>query len=171
MRTPVGIGESSGCAMLGALFRALAPRMIDLRTALLVPASLGAALLWAALALPALADHRPVTQEDLDYPGTIVIADGHGKVHVRVLYQAQEDCWRILSARQGMPDPKLDLPTDRHLYVTVAIEKTSGTCRAKLTELKTRLAIDDKPGTISLDVMFVDARGVYQRSQRHRIQR
>lgn len=144
--------------------------MTDLRTALAL-STLAAALLWAALAPPALADHRRVTQEDLDYPGTIVIADGHGKVHVRVIYQAQEDCWRILSARQGMPDPKLDLPTDRHLYVTVAIEKTPGACRAKLTELTTRVTIDDKPGTISLDVMFVDARGVYQRSQRHRIQR
>ena len=42
---------------------------------------------------------------------------------------------------------------------------------AQLKADGTRLKIDDKPGAISLDVMFVDGRGVYQRSQRHRIQR
>lgn len=120
---------------------------------------------------PVAADHRKMTDEDLAYPGTVVIPDGHGKVDVRVIYQAQEDCWRIVSARQGLPNPDMDRPTDRHLYITVAIEKTAATCVPKLTELQTRLTIDDKPGTISLDVMFVDQRGVYQRSQRHRIQR
>lgn len=119
----------------------------------------------------AFADHRRITQEDLDYPGTIVIADGHGKVDVRVVYQAQEDCWKIRSARQGLPNPDTDRPTDRHLYITVMIDKTAETCAPKLNELQSRIMIDDKPGTISLDVMFVDGRGVYQRSQRHRIQR
>lgn len=125
----------------------------------------------AFAATGALAEHRAVTDEDLAYPGTIVIADGHGMVDVRVIYQAQEDCWRITSARQGMPNPAVDQPTDRHLYVTVAIEKTGESCAPKRNELQTRLKIDDKPGAISLDVMFVDGRGVYQRSQRHRIQR
>lgn len=128
-----------------------------------------AALLLSTIA--ARAEHRPVTQDDLDYPGTIIIADGHGKVDARIIYQAQEDCWRITSARPGMPNPEVDRPTDRHLYITVAIEKAAKACRSTLTELQTRLLIDDKPGTISLDVMFVDERGVYQRSQRHRIQR
>ncbi len=44
-------------------------------------------------------------------------------------------------------------------------------CVQKLTELQTRLMIDDRPGALSLDIFFVDERGVYQRSQRHRIQR
>lgn len=118
-----------------------------------------------------LAMHRVVTQEDLDYPGTIAIADGHGKVDVRVIYQAQEDCWRIVSAREGLPNKATDMPTDRHLYVTVAIEKTTQSCAQKHTELTTRLSIADRPGVISLDVLFVDERGVYQRSQRHRVQR
>ena len=122
-------------------------------------------------AAPLQAMHRVVTQEDLDYPGTIAIADGHGKVDVRVIYQAQEDCWRIASAREGLPNKTTDMPTDRHLYVTVGIEKTAQSCARKHTELATRLSIPDKPGVISLDVLFVDERGVYQRSQRHRIQR
>ena len=122
-------------------------------------------------AAPLQAMHRVVTQEDLDYPGTIAIADGHGKVDVRVIYQAQEDCWRITSAREGLPNKATDMPTDRHLYVTVGIEKTAQSCARKHTELATRLSIPDKPGVISLDVLFVDERGVYQRSQRHRIQR
>jgi hypothetical protein len=133
--------------------------------------SIVAGLAVALIATGGVAEHRRITQEDLDYPGTIVIPDGHGKVDVRVVYQAQEDCWRIISARQGMPNPETDRPTDRHLYVTVAIEKTAQTCVPKHNELQTRLTIDDKPGAISLDVMFVDERGVYQRSQRHRIQR
>ena len=51
-----------------------------------------------------------------------------------------------MSKEHANPPDDIDLPTDRHLYVTVAIEKTPGACRAKLTELKTRLTIDDKPG-------------------------
>lgn len=124
-----------------------------------------------AAASAAQAGHRAITQDDLDYPGTVVVADGHGRVDVRVIYQAQEDCWRIGSAREGMPDATADQPTDRHLYVTVAIERTEGACSQRLTELQTRLTIADKPGRISLDILFVDQRGVYQRSQRHRIQR
>lgn len=129
---------------------------------------LGLSLLLAA---PAEAGHRNMTDEDLDYPGTIAIADGHGQVDVRIVYQAQEDCWRINSAREGAPNVATDEPTNRHLYITVAIEKTAETCRQKLNELSTRLKIADREGRISLDVFFVDQRGVYQRSQRHRIQR
>ncbi len=141
------------------------PRLHALRASAAACAALMTAFSGAS------ADHRRITQEDLDYPGTIVIADGHGKVDVRVFYQAQEDCWKIKSARQGLPNPDTDRPTDRHLYITVMIDKTAETCTSKLNELQTRIMIDDKPGTISLDVMFVDGRGVYQRSQRHRIQR
>gem|GEM_PF-2236848 len=121
--------------------------------------------------LSSQAEHRLMTDEDLAYPGTVAIADGHGKVDVRIIYLAQEDCWKIVSARQGLPDARVDQPTDRHLYVTVAIQKTAPACSAKNTPLDTRLAINDKTGTISLDILFVDERGVYQRSQRHRIQR
>ena len=120
---------------------------------------------------PSGADHRPITDDDLSYPGSIVVADGHGKVNVRVLYLAQENCWSILSARPGLPDAKKDLPTDRHLYVTVALARTQQSCAAVNAPLETRLSIPDKPGTISLDILFVDERGVYQRSQRHRIHR
>mgnify|MGYP003619529108 CR=1 FL=1 len=70
-----------------------------------------------------------------------------------------------------LPDARFDQPTDRHLYITVSIQKTGQACAAKHTPLDTRLAITDKPGTMSLDILFVDERGVYQRSQRHRIQR
>ena len=131
--------------------------------------------LYVAAALAAggaaQADHRPLNQDDLDYPGTIAVADGHGGVDVRILYHAQDDCWRIASAREGVPNAAADKPGDRHLYITVAIEKTGEVCAQKLNELTTRLRISDKPGRISLDVFFVDQRGVYQRSQRHRIVR
>ena len=123
------------------------------------------------LAAPVSAGHKVITEDDLAYPGTIVVADGHGKVDVRVIYLAQEECWKIVSARPGLPNKTTDQPTDRHLYVTVAIEKTGQNCAVRNTPLETRLAINDKPGTLSLDILFVDERGVYQRSQRHRIQR
>lgn len=129
------------------------------------------AMAMLAAGMPAQADHHKITDDDLDYPGTIAIATGHGEVDVRIIYQAQEDCWRINGAREGVPNRSTDLPSDRHLYITVAIEKTAETCQHKHNELTTRLQIPDKPGRISLDVFFVDQRGVYQRSQRHRIQR
>jgi hypothetical protein len=133
-----------------------------------IPSILALALVAAT---PLHAMHRGMTQEDLDYPGTIAIATGHGEVDVRVIYQAQEDCWRIKSAREGVPNRMTDQPSERHLYVTVDIEKTAVSCQPKHNEITTRLTIPDKPGRISLDVFFVDERGVYQRSQRHRIQR
>ncbi len=128
--------------------------------------------LAAALApAPVHAEHRIMTADDLAYPGTIAIADGHGKVDVRIIHQAQEGCWKINGAREGVPNPALDLPTDRHLYITVAIERRAEACAQSLTPLETRLMIADKPDRITLDIFFVDERGVYQRSQRHRIQR
>lgn len=143
---------------------------MDHRTALTRIRALSLAL---ALLVPfaAVAEHRVMTDEDLAYPGTVVIADGHGKVDVRIVYQAQEGCWRINGAREGVPNPALDMPTDRHLYITVAIERLGGACAQALTPIETRVAIADKPGRITLDIFFVDERGVYQRSQRHRIQR
>lgn len=134
----------------------------------LIAAVAAGALLMSGVAL---ADHRAVTEDDLAYPGTIAVADGHGAVDVRVIYLAQEDCWAIVSARQGLPNAATDEPTDRHLYMTVAIRRNAGSCAQRNTPLATRLALRDKPGTISLDILFVDERGVYQRSQRHRIQR
>ena len=130
-----------------------------------------AGLAFLAGLVPAEADHRPIPQEDLDYPGTIAVADGHGAVDVRIHYLAQEDCWRINSAREGLPNAATDEPTERHLYITVAVEKTAETCQQRLNGLTTRLQIPDKPGRISVDILFVDQRGVYQRSQRHRILR
>lgn len=131
------------------------------------------AALAGALLLPAAARaaHHPMTEDDLAYPGTIAVADGHGKVDVRIVYLAQDACWKIISARPGLPDPKVDQPTDRHLYITVAIEKSGQGCAVTNTALETRLALADRPGALSLDILFVDERGVYQRSQRHRIQR
>ena len=122
-------------------------------------------------ASPAAAMHSEMTEDDLSYPGTVAVAVGHETVDVRVVYEAQEDCWRIASAREGVPNAARDLPSERHLYVTVSIEKTGAACKQAHTPLTTRLKIADKPGRISLDVFFVDERGVYQRSQRHRIQR
>ena len=124
-----------------------------------------------AAASPACAGHRVMTEDDLSYPGTVAMDIGHDTVDLRIVYEAQEDCWRIVSAREGVPAVARDLPGDRHLYVTVAIEKTAESCRQAHTPLTTRLKIADKPGRISVDVFFVDQRGVYQRSQRHRIQR
>jgi hypothetical protein len=131
----------------------------------------GLAVACAIAAAPARAEHRTLSAEDLAYPGTIAVADGHGKVDVRIVYQAQEDCWRIAGAREGTPAPELDQPTQRHLYITVALDHATQTCQPSLTMLETRILIEDKPGRITLDIFFVDERGVYQRSQRHRIQR
>lgn len=108
---------------------------------------------------------------DSDYPGSWAIADGHGQVAVQVQYLAPSACWRINQARQGVPDASADQPTDRHLYVTVDIEKTGDDCPLANTTIETRLTIPDKAGKISLDVFFVDERGVLQRTQRHRIER
>ena len=140
--------------------RSLVPRAVFL-----------AGLATAAPVAPSHSEHRRLGEEDLAYPGTVVMADGHGMVDVRIVYQAQENCWRILRAREGVPNAELDQPTQRHLYVTVSIERGDRTCVPQLTQLETRIQIEDKPGRISLDIFFVDERGVYQRSQRHRIQR
>lgn len=142
--------------------------MRTMLTAVLASAALAGVLLFSGASR---AEHRALTDDDLAYPGTIAVADGHGKVDVRVIYLAQDACWKIVSARPGLPDARIDQPTDRHLYITVSIQKTGQACAAKHTPLDTRLAITDKPGTMSLDILFVDERGVYQRSQRHRIQR
>ena len=142
--------------------------MRTMLTAVLAGAALAGVLLFSGASR---AEHRALTDDDLAYPGTIAVADGHGKVDVRVIYLAQDACWKIVSARPGLPDARIDQPTDRHLYITVSIQKTGQACAAKHTPLDTRLAITDKPGTMSLDILFVDERGVYQRSQRHRIQR
>lgn len=126
-------------------------------------------LVLALLAAPpALAAHHPV---DSDYPGSWAIADGHGSVAVKVQYLAPDSCWRIKDAREGVPDVAADQPTERHLYVTVNIEHVGENCVTANTPLETQITIPDKPGEISLDVFFVDARGVLQRSQRHRIER
>jgi hypothetical protein len=110
-------------------------------------------------------------QFDPDYPGSEVYADGQGAVHVKVVYFANQACWRIADAREGVPDRATDLPTDRHLYVTVTLARTDGSCELTSTPLQTMLDIPDKAGRISLDIFFLDDRGVLTRSQRHRIQR
>jgi len=106
-----------------------------------------------------------------DYPGSWAIADGHGGVVIKVQYLPQTSCWRLVGAREGVPDTVTDMPTGRHLYVTVDIAKTAGECLPINSPLETRLTIPDQPGRISVDVFIVDERGVLQRSQRHRIER
>lgn len=125
-------------------------------------------LLAGGMMSTALADRRGA---DFDYPGSWAIADGNGKVEVKVQYLPQAACWRIASAREGVPSPELDQPTGRMLYVTVQLEKTDTPCVPVNNPLETRLSVPDKPGRISLDVFIVDERGVLQRSQRHRIDR
>src|SRR5690606_4317824 len=116
----------------------------------------------------------PASAEDVfddDYPGSQVVADGDGEVHVKAVYFANETCWRIAGAREGVPDREADQPTERHLYVTVMVEKTGDACALTGEPIETSLTIPDKPGRISLDIFFVDQRGVLVRSQRHRIER
>ena len=131
-------------------------------------AMLAAAFLLPLVHTPAAASHGAV---ESDYPGSWAIADGHGSVVVKVQYLPQATCWRIARARPGVPDVTTDQPTGRHLYVTVAIERTDTPCLPINNPLETRLTIPDVAGSISLDVFFVDERGVLQRSQRHRIER
>ncbi len=116
----------------------------------------------------AAAGHR---EPESDYPGSWAIPDHHGGVTVKVQYLAMGACWRIEGAREGVPDRSTAAPSERHLYVTVAIRKADGECPPTHAPLETKLTIPDKPGRISVDVFFVDERGVLQRSQRHRIER
>ena len=117
---------------------------------------------------PAFAEETAV--EDV-YFGSEAIADGKGSVDVKIVHFANEKCWQIRDAREGVPDKAADQPTERHLYVTVNLVKNGGDCSLTNEPLKTRLTIPDKKGKISLDIFFVDERGVLTRSQRHRIQR
>lgn len=130
---------------------------------------LAAAAIWPFQMMPAaFASHHVI---DSDYPGSWAIADGHGQVIVSVQYLAAESCWRIKGVREGVPDAAADLPTGRHLYVTVDVKKDGSACQTVNTPLDAKINIPDKPGKISLDVFIVDDRGVIQRSQRHRIER
>lgn len=121
-------------------------------------------LLWAA---PAFADDW----FDPDYPGSQAVADDKGEVHVKVVYFANQACWSIAAAREGVPDKTTDQPTGRELYVTVSLAKTQASCDLTSKPLETTLTIPDKSGKISLDIFFVDDRGILVRSQRHRIMR
>lgn len=116
---------------------------------------------------PALAQENNLD----DYAGSEAIADGKGSVNVKVVYYANEKCWQIKDAREGVPDAEADQPTGRNLYVTVDIEKKGNDCALTGEPIRTAVTIPDKPGKISLDIFFVDERGVVTRSQRHRIQR
>lgn len=108
---------------------------------------------------------------DPDYPGSEVVATADGLVHVKAVLFANDTCWTITGAREGVPDRNADQPTERHLYVTVNVEHAGEACALTSQPLETRLTIPDKKGRISLDIFFVDQRGVLFRSQRHRIQR
>jgi len=108
---------------------------------------------------------------DADYQGSEVVSDGKGQVHVKVVFFPNEDCWVIDNLREGVPDKVTDQPTERHLYVTVNIKKTKTDCQLTSAFLQDQIVIPDKKGKISLDIFFVDERGILVRSQRHRIQR
>jgi hypothetical protein len=108
---------------------------------------------------------------DPDYPGSEVVATADGQVHVKAVLFATDSCWHITGAREGVPDATADQPTERHLYVTVNVAHSSDGCAPTSKPLETQLVIPDKKGRISLDIFFVDERGVLFRSQRHRIQR
>lgn len=129
--------------------------------------SLALAGLMAFLPLPALAEDI----FDPDYPGSEVIATADGLVHVKAVLFANDSCWHIVDAREGVPDKTADEPTERHLYVTVNVEHKGTDCVLTNKPLETQLTLPDKKGRISLDIFFVDERGVLFRSQRHRIQR
>ncbi len=133
------------------------------------PLATAAVVATALFASPvALAGHR---HDGSDYPGSWAIADGHGHVTVHVVHHAAETCWRIREAREGVPDAGADRPTDRHLYVTLQLERTTLPCVVVNTPLQTNLVLSDKPDKISIDIFVLDDRGVLQRSQRHRIDR
>lgn len=132
--------------------------------------TLSLVLAAALLATPAMADHNH-TAFDPDFPISEALADGHGKVHVKIVHHANESCWKIAEARQGVLDPAAYQTTDRLLYITVLIASTGTPCEQTGVPLQTALIIDDAPGTLSLDIFFVDDRGVLTRSQRHRILR
>jgi hypothetical protein len=108
---------------------------------------------------------------DPDYQGSEVVSDGKGQVHVKVVFFPNEDCWSFAGLREGVPDKVADQPTERHLYVTVNVAKTKPDCHLTNAFLQDQIVIPDKKGKISLDIFFVDERGVLVRSQRHRIQR
>lgn len=108
---------------------------------------------------------------DADYQGSEVVSDGKGQVHVKVVFFPNEDCWVIDNLREGVPDQTADQPTGRYLYVTVNVKKIKAGCQLTNAFLQDQIVIPDKKEKISLDIFFVDERGVLVRSQRHRIQR
>jgi hypothetical protein len=108
---------------------------------------------------------------DPDYPGSEAIADGEGFVHVKVVFFPDTSCWKVVGVREGVHDPVADQPTQRHLYVTVNVAETDKTCPPTSMPLHTTVVIPDKPGRLSLDIFFVDARDKLIRSQRHLIRR
>mgnify|MGYP003382537637 CR=1 FL=1 len=130
--------------------------------------ALFSSLLACLIAGGAMAQTAP---EEEEYFGSEAVADGKGSVAVKVVYFANEKCWQIKDAREGVPDVEADQPTGRNLYVTVNIEKKGSDCSLTSVPIKTALSVPDKKGKISLDIFFVDERGVVTRSQRHRIQR
>jgi hypothetical protein len=134
--------------------------------------SLPARSVMAGLVLALSASLAGAATPDDDYPGSEVIADGKGKVAVKIVHFANETCWRIADVREGVPhDRIIDQATDRHLYVTLTLARTGEPCRPTAEPLTTRLTIPDRPGRISLDIFVLDDKGFLTRSQRHRIQR
>jgi hypothetical protein len=129
------------------------------------------ALMPAPAIAAGVATLDPVFEEAFDYPGSVAVADGKGRVGVKVVFLPAVSCTRITGVREGMPNPDANQPTDRHLYVTVDIAKTTAPCSETNTPLETRIVIPDKPGRISIDIFVVDERGFLTRSQRHFIQR
>jgi hypothetical protein len=130
--------------------------------------------LYALLATTLLCAPAPLWAEDLfdpDYPGSEVIAGPDGQVHVKAVLFANDTCWQIVDAYEGVQDRATYEPTDRHLYVTVNVRHEGTDCALTNQPLETRLVVPDAKGTISMDIFFVDDRGVLFRSQRHRIQR
>lgn len=100
---------------------------------------------------------------------TTAEADGAGTVAVDIIYFAEDDCIRIVDAREGGP-AGIEGP-QRTLVVTVTIARSPTACPQGLRKLERRISIADRKDALSVDIFFVDTTGKLIRSQRPRIYR
>ncbi|MBI5495278.1 MAG: hypothetical protein HY904_09620 [Deltaproteobacteria bacterium] len=103
-------------------------------------------------------------------PVTTATADGKGTIAVHLVYFAEHTCMAFSSVREGHP-PSID-PPRRTPTVTVVLDREAGSrCEQKLKRLEQVVSIADRPGALSVEVLYVDKTGRFIRSSRPPIAR
>lgn len=101
---------------------------------------------------------------------TTARADGKGQIEVHLVYLAEHSCVSFDTVKEGHP-PSIDAPK-RTPTITVVLNRGTGPhCKPKLTRVEHTLTIADRPGALSVEVLYVDKAGVFVRSSRPPIER